>query len=591
MIGGRTGSPLKETLLPAVLPALLLLAACSGRVSEAGTHEPALDWWTTHAMEKVRPADPPGTAAPVELAAARNEFEPFQLVLRAPERPLRQVDVEVSDLAAEGGGESIAGRHAAVYLQRYLHLAKPSSIEGGSGDWPDPLLPRVDAYSGERRNTFPFDLGRSNQPLWIEIYVPPETAPGLYRGEVAVSVAGERRATVPVTLEVWPFTLPSTSSLRTSFGFNGVAALKQHRGGYTSDEDLYAITRVYAEAALRHRLSLHGGSLAPPPARFGRGGAAVEWADYDREVGPFLDGRVFTGEDPLPGARLTSIDLRTQAGLSDREKVLYWREWGRHFRGKGWDDRLFFYVWDEPRGPDDYRRVQRLGHLARQADPGIPVLLTEQLVPALSEVVDIWVTLVNCIDERPGVAADCEETVPRLSYERARRRGSRLWWYQSCASHGCYSVGGEAFTRWPSYVIDAPPMAHRIMPWLAWVYRIDGELYYNTVEAYGPEADPWTDVHLHGGNGDGTLFYPGTPERIGGSRHVPVESLRLKLIREGLEDYEYLALLARAAGAERARRWAQRIARKTYAWQRDPQALYRVREAMGRELARLEAAS
>jgi hypothetical protein len=48
------------------------------------------------------------------------------------------------------------------------------------------------------------------------------------------------------------------------------------------------------------------------------------------------------------------------------------------------------------------------------------------------------------------------------------------------------------------------------------------------------------DQYQEGGNGDGTLFYAGRPTEIGGTHHIPLESLRLKLIREGHEDYEYL---------------------------------------------------
>ena len=46
------------------------------------------------------------------------------------------------------------------------------------------------------------------------------------------------------------------------------------------------------------------------------------------------------------------------------------------------------------------------------------------------------------------------------------------------------------------------------------------------LDAYN-ESDPWKSVYAFGGNGDGTLFYPGTPERIGGRTHIPVESLRI----------------------------------------------------------------
>jgi len=36
-------------------------------------------------------------------------------------------------------------------------------------------------------------------------------------------------------------------------------------------------------------------------------------------------------------------------------------------------------------------------------------------------------------------------------------------------------------------------MSHRVMEWLTFRYRIGGELYYDTVEAYARGLDPWRD--------------------------------------------------------------------------------------------------
>ena len=44
------------------------------------------------------------------------------------------------------------------------------------------------------------------------------------------------------------------------------------------------------------------------------------------------------------------------------------------------------------------------------------------------------------------------------------------------------------------------------------------------------------------GNGDGLLLYP-PQERIA----PPVDTIRLEMLREGLEDYEYFAILRRLA--------------------------------------------
>src|SRR5207244_3809643 len=140
-------------------------------------------------------------------------------------------------------------------------------------------------------------------------------------------------------------------------------------------------------------------------------------------------------------------------------------------------------------------------------------LVTRALTSALDTAVDIWCPVVNLVDAPPG-APDLGPAPPRDRYDDRIARGERLWWYQSCLSHGCDVVGRGYFTGWPSLMVYAPPVGHRVWEWLTFRYRIGGELYFNTVEAY--DHDPFQGVRRHGGNGDGTLFYPGRPALIGG---------------------------------------------------------------------------
>ena len=158
-------------------------------------------------------------------------------------------------------------------------------------------------------------------------------------------------------------------------------------------------------------------------------------------------------------------------------------------------------------------------------------------------------------------------------------------------SHGCDIIGGRYFTGWPSYAVDAPAMSHRIFEWLTFRYHIGGELYYDTVEAYAHGLDPWRDQRLYGGNGDGTLFYPGRARVLGGTHDFPVESVRLALIREGLEDYEYLRLYARVAGEAAAEALAASIAPKTYQWEHDAGRLYAARHKMAEAIDEASGAS
>ena len=76
----------------------------------------------------------------------------------------------------------------------------------------------------------------------------------------------------------------------------------------------------------------------------------------------------------------------------------------------------------------------------------------------------------------------------------------------------------------------------------------------------------FTDQYDFGANGDGNLFYPGSAHgtsdapAIGGTHDIPIESMRLKRIRDGREDYELLtALAAQGRGSD-----AMAIARSTF---------------------------
>ena len=94
-------------------------------------------------------------------------------------------------------------------------------------------------------------------------------------------------------------------------------------------------------------------------------------------------------------------------------------------------------------------------------------------------------------------------------------------------------------TRRPSW-IDFPPW------WAAIVW-------FNSKTK--TRLDPWTDPVAFPPfnkplNCDGRLFYPGTPDAIGGP-DLPVSCLRMKALREAIEDYEYFDLLDKLGHTEK----------------------------------------
>jgi len=65
----------------------------------------------------------------------------------------------------------------------------------------------------------------------------------------------------------------------------------------------------------------------------------------------------------------------------------------------------------------------------------------------------------------------------------------------------------------------------------------------------------------------------------------PVPSIRLKLIREGMEDFEYMHLAARKAGRGLVDAIVDKLARAFTDWNHDPAAYFQAREQLARLIA------
>jgi MYXO-CTERM domain-containing protein len=132
-------------------------------------------------------------------------------------------------------------------------------------------------------------------------------------------------------------------------------------------------------------------------------------------------------------------------------------------------------------------------------------------------------------------------------------------------SHGCAfgttAMENKAVAKWPAYMVDSSAARNRAMQWLLFLENATGELYYETALQL---PNSWSSIFDFGGNGDGTMFYPGQTSRIGGSTEVPLPSIRLKQIRQGMQDYEWLKKVADAGDPAFARETARLLIPKAY---------------------------
>lgn len=539
------------------MPPFLLLAAALAAPLPSRAPPAPVEAGVASALEKLRPGDPTPRGAAVDLAAARGECESAQIAVRAA-RGLGALSAAAAPL------EGPARLSVALFRVATLRLARPSGPDGEAGEWPDPLVPARDAWFGEARRAFPVEVGPGRlQGIWVEVCVPESAPPGSYTGAVRISDRGRALADVPVRLRVWPFALPRTGAFAAAFGLStrlGTRAL-----GADGDPE---VARALAAAALRNRVTPFVLSADPPDGGCTARACALDWTRYDAEVAPVLDGTL------VPGARGAFAEVRVSGPVwsgPEQDLLATLRAWRAHFEARGWSDRLRLYTLDEPR-PDQLRELARRARLARAA--GIPVFATTLPAPGLDGVVDEYAPNLVLLPEGPRAA-------------RVR------WSYASCLSHGCAELPETGplraamraeFSGWPGYEIDRPGTAARAVPLLGFRRGLGGELYYDMLQTW--TGDPWTNVRAFAGNGDGTLLYPGRPSELGGRRPFPVESIRLKIVRDALEDVE-LFLAARGAGEARlAERLLARLVPSARGFERRPEPWLAARRTLGDAIAR-----
>ena len=132
--------------------------------------------------------DPFSTLHPVQVSGARGGVYAAQVMV-GDDRPIRGLAASVSDLKGAG---TIPSSEIKVFY----------ALPDGAGNFFDSLeeFPPAEVQV--------FKGGGAVQPIWMTVHVPPNTAPGTYKGEVAIRAEGVAAVTVPMILKVFDWQLP-----------------------------------------------------------------------------------------------------------------------------------------------------------------------------------------------------------------------------------------------------------------------------------------------------------------------------------------------------------------------------------------------
>ncbi|NOZ21137.1 MAG: DUF4091 domain-containing protein [Planctomycetes bacterium] len=470
------------------------------------------------------------------ISACRNEVESFQIaVMPRMGKELQDVAVKWTGLA---GPSEIPKENVTLYSVLFIKTLPAQYPTKHTGYWPDALMPlKPFSVTG-------LDLGL----LWVDVKVPKDAKPGDYTGAVIVQPKGEPAIEVTVKLHVWDFEIPD----RIPFPMT-VWPQNREPKDWTKPMPPEQFLK-YCAMFLEHHID---------PCSVGY----LYVKDNDFTV--LEQNLLFCFERGLQIFRAP----RLRKGKEEELKPYY-----DYIKEKGWLDKCFVYgAQDEPSLDQFNEIVIPSTQKVRELYPGLRVLLATEWHPNLDQGMDIFMTDVSTGFELYGT--------PK------RPRGKeKLWWYF------CHLPIRIDFTRplveAPNMEIDNDAIEHRMAYWLMWKYDVKGCFIWNgtswprKLNAKWPEEEwvvqekpygyPYAGIH----NGNGYLVYPG-----------PHPSVRLKVLRDGAEDYGYLMALRAAKDhlsgrdkveAEGLLAITPDLLVDTHYFNRDPQALLDYRAKVAR---------
>lgn len=456
----------------------------------------------------------------IRLQSARNEMIAFQLNLEGAAKNISvdyafSQDSRLKPRIYEFGYVSLTGPHGSA-----ISIA------------PDPLVPLKGSFSLPSTSGVVGISGQQNHSLICELYVPHEESTGKKNGRLVIQV-GDDRLDLDVELTVWNFTLPNKLSFVPEMNAYGVVSPYD---GY----EYYRLAHEHRTCINRVPYGWDGvPSFAPK-----WNGDRFNWFEWDRKVGPLLDGSAF---EDLP-RKSEPVDVfylpfneNWPAHVFDHYTPSYWADeafdekyakklqeafslFAGHCDVNKWHDTIFqFYLnnkiyyrknfqkssapwlFDEPVNTQDFWALRWYGLLWKEA-----------------------------VDKSKGKARMCFRG--DISYSQFAR--DILWGIMDFEYLGDSSrqkmrmkqdehilFGRSGFAEYgTANRLDMPNTQPALWCISAWAKGASGVLPWQTIGT----NDSWK-------TGEQTaLFYP--------SRNGPMPSVRLKAFTRGQQDVEYLML-------------------------------------------------
>jgi hypothetical protein len=457
----------------------------------------------------------------IKLFGIRGEIISGQFVISA-KKSLANVTVEISDLKDNVTGNSLPADAVAWNFVGSIPLTKntpnqPVSalVRQAPARFPDYLMSERQIAVKEK----------TWQSVWLTVSIPEKTAAGMYAGRVTVR-CGQETQSLPVGITVFPLTIPEERHLNVVEWYSTGSFPKLHGIKERYSPEWYAMLRKYADNMVEHRQNSFRVGMEVIDIQQSKDGVfTFDFSRFDRIAD------VFWSTGKMDYLETGFLALRGEKGWSDTN--FRWQTFRvkrsdtgetvtlpgpevipslvsafeAHLRQKGWLDKTWFHIQDEPAVHNALSWVE----LSRFIHQYGPDLIRMDAI------------------ETTHLLNDIEIAVPKLdhfsswydSYRKWQQKGNELWFY---------TVGIYQGSLYPNKTIDVPLIDSRIMHWLNYKYDATGYLHWGWNQW---TEDPFTEIGQH--IGDGWHVYP--------SKDGVLNSLRWEEMRNGIQDYEYFWML------------------------------------------------
>lgn len=471
-----------------------------------------------------------------DLVAVRNGYDFCQVIVSA-EKDI-SVTVSVSELVNEAG-IVFPKERVCLYYEKYILVDRNWHKNGmATGHYADAIVP----VTAPKLNNVNKIAAGDNGAVVIDVSIPEEQAEGTYRGKLIFG--GDINDEIDLSITVLPVSVCKANTSKCLFPIN--REFMEHFEGSNDADMCKAYNKVFERNRTSTSLILYGTDIN-------------EWTESAYE---YL-------ENGFNSYSIPETEIKTENGgryidKEDLKKRLV--SLGKYClkKVKNVFPRTFFYDWiiDEPflaKIPDgQVANHQKWYHEAvteaaseLAEDKSFDCELGKEIIESVKQVPEVVTDFYDRLNPEQNVLHNEDGSLfhydlskvslcPQFDgYDDAHRslydEQKEKWWY------GCNSPNAP----FPGYHIDDAGFSARIIGWMMAEYDITGNLYWmanfsqecNTTGSMLYVEDPYETSHRGlGSTGEGCLVYPGAAFGIKG----PLETLRLKRIRQGNEEYEII---------------------------------------------------